>query len=218
MDRLMEIMRRLRARDGCPWDREQTHLSLRPYLLEEAAEAADALAYGTKQEFAAELGDVLLQIAFHSVIAEEEGTFTYSDVEEAIVSKLVRRHPHVFAGTVVQDSEDVRVNWLRIKEEERAGQPQPLPADSVPRGLPALKRAQELGKVLGWLPENHEPAGTATAAGTGQELAARVIDLALQASREGIDLELAVRDELEARAAAAPESGPSRAECEADEG
>lgn len=200
----MEIMRRLRAPDGCPWDQEQTHLSLRPYLLEEAAEATDALTHGTGQEFAEELGDVLLQVAFHSVIGEEEGVFTYADVEEAIVSKLVRRHPHVFADTVVQDSDEVRVNWLRIKEEERSGQPQYDPAGSVPRSLPALKRSQELGKALNWpvsdAAQDSAPAGLQHGS---RELAELVIDLAQQANRDGVDLELAVRDALEARLAAA---------------
>jgi XTP/dITP diphosphohydrolase len=195
----METMRRLRAPDGCPWDREQTHLSLRPYLLEEAAEAADALAYGTPAEFAGELGDVLLQVAFHSVIAEEEGSFTYRDVEDAIVSKLIRRHPHVFADTVVEDSEEVRVNWLRIKEEERAGQPEAGPADSVPRSLPALKRAQELAGKLGWQGDEEALERPLPASARGSALAALVIELAAIAAREGIDLELAVRDELEAR-------------------
>ena len=92
MERLLEVMRRLRGPGGCPWDRAQTHESLVPYLLEEASEAADALLEGNPQEMAEELGDVLLQVAFHSVIAEEEGRFTYGDVERAIVEKLIRRH------------------------------------------------------------------------------------------------------------------------------
>jgi XTP/dITP diphosphohydrolase len=206
-------MRRLRAPDGCPWDREQTHLSLRPYLLEEAAEATDALAWGSPAEFAAELGDVLLQVAFHSVIAEEEGTFSYRDVEDAIVSKLIRRHPHVFADTVVRDSEDVRVNWLRIKEEERAGQPPESPADAVPRSLPALMRARELGAKLGWRADTARlEAGLPAAVDQGRELAALAIELALLAAEQGIDLELAVRDELELRAS--PDAQAAGAESE----
>lgn len=200
----MEIMRKLRAPDGCPWDREQTHLSLRPYLLEEAAEAVDALAYGTKQEFAEELGDVLLQVAFHSVLGEEEGTFTYADVENAIVNKLIRRHPHVFADTVVHDSDEVRVNWLRIKAEEQAGQPPANAADSVPRSLPALKRAQELGKALDWqIPHTTQHSVLVDPHYRSRDLADLIIDLAQQATSEGIDLELAVLDALEARLAAA---------------
>jgi XTP/dITP diphosphohydrolase len=96
MEKLLETMRRLRAPDGCPWDREQTHESLRPYLLEEAAEAVDALATADPKVMADELGDVLLQVAFHAVVAEEAGTFGYVDIEASIVEKLVRRHPHIF--------------------------------------------------------------------------------------------------------------------------
>ncbi|MBC7645697.1 MAG: nucleoside triphosphate hydrolase, partial [Pseudopedobacter sp.] len=94
MKRLLEIMKTLRGPDGCPWDREQTHLSLRPFLLEEAAEAVDALSSGNVQDIPDELGDVLLQVAFHAVIAEETGDFGYSDIENAICEKLIRRHPH----------------------------------------------------------------------------------------------------------------------------
>ncbi|CAN5669655.1 hypothetical protein BH23DEI1_BH23DEI1_24270 [soil metagenome] len=123
MQELLEIMRTLRAPDGCPWDREQTHESLRPYLLEEAAEAVDALASGDPLTMADELGDVLLQVAFHAVIAEEAGTFAYDDVERAIVEKLRRRHPHVFADVRVADAAHVVRNWQAIKAEERAGAP-----------------------------------------------------------------------------------------------
>src|SRR5690554_6898240 len=143
MERLLDIMRRLRAPDGCPWDREQTHETLRPYLLEEAAEAADALRWGSRQEFVAELGDVLLQIAFHAVLGEEEGTFSYPDVEEAIVSKLIRRHPHVFGDVSVSGSEDVRINWLRIKEEERLERGESADRPAIPPSLPALMQVYE---------------------------------------------------------------------------
>lgn len=192
-------MRVLRAPDGCPWDREQTHESLRSYLLEEAAEATDALAYGTRSEFAGELGDVLLQVAFHSVIAEEEGSFTYEDVEDAIVTKLIRRHPHVFGDVVAETPDAVRENWLKIKEEERAGQPRSA-TDSVPRSLPALMRAQQLAEKLGW-----EPAGL-PAGVTAQEAAALIVELAVLAARAGSDVELAVLDELEKRSAAGKEA------------
>ncbi|MCD0158798.1 MazG family protein, partial [Deinococcus sp. 6GRE01] len=123
MQDLLTIMRRLRAPDGCPWDQEQTHDSLRPYLLEEAAEAADAAGSGDPAALSDELGDVLLQVAFHSVIAEEAGTFDYAAVERGIVEKLVRRHPHVFGEVSVQDSADVMRNWQEIKAQERGGRP-----------------------------------------------------------------------------------------------
>jgi XTP/dITP diphosphohydrolase len=149
MDQLLEVMRRLRAPDGCPWDREQTHQSLRPYLLEEAAEAVDAVDSGDPLELAGELGDVLLQVAFHSVIAEEHGDFTYQTVENAIVDKLVRRHPHVFGDVNVADSNEVVTNWQAIKAQERAGKPEQHPAERVPKALGALARATEVARALG---------------------------------------------------------------------
>jgi XTP/dITP diphosphohydrolase len=141
MDRLLTVMRRLRAPGGCPWDQEQTHESLREYLLEEAAETVDAISNGELEELPGELGDVLLQVAFHSVIAEEMGTFAYSDVENEIVEKLIRRHPHVFGETQVADSGE-------IKKLERAGKPEKHPAERVPKSLGALARGQEVSKAL----------------------------------------------------------------------
>jgi XTP/dITP diphosphohydrolase len=149
MQRLLEIMRQLRAPNGCPWDQEQTHLSLRPYLLEEAAEAVDAISTGTPLEVADELGDVLLQVAFHAVIAEETGDYSYETIENAIVEKLIRRHPHVFGDVFAPDSETVKKNWDQIKKLEREGKPEPHPAERVPRALGALARGVEIHKALG---------------------------------------------------------------------
>ncbi|MFC6802639.1 MazG family protein [Deinococcus caeni] len=148
MQDLLTIMRRLRAPDGCPWDQEQTHDSLRPYLLEEAAEAADAAGSGDPAALSDELGDVLLQVAFHSVIAEEAGTFDYAAVERGIVQKLVRRHPHVFGEASVQDSADVMRTWQAIKAQERGGRPR-RPEDRVPAGLGALAREAKTQKLAG---------------------------------------------------------------------
>ncbi|MDQ3398204.1 MAG: nucleoside triphosphate hydrolase, partial [Deinococcota bacterium] len=119
MRRLLTIMRRLRGPGGCPWDREQDHRSLRPYLLEEAAEAVDAISEGEPAAMAEELGDVLLQVAFHAVIAEEAGTFDYEAVETAIVDKLVRRHPHVFGAVKAETSGQVLENWQALKAQEK---------------------------------------------------------------------------------------------------
>jgi XTP/dITP diphosphohydrolase len=157
MERLLKVMRRLRAPDGCPWDQQQTHQSLRPYLLEEAAEAVDAIGRGSPDELAEELGDVLLQVAFHSVIAEQEGTFTYSQVEQHIVEKLIRRHPHIFADGVqgaqthhasspADTPEAVSANWKAIKAAE--GRPAKSVCDQVPRSLGALARAAEIQNRL----------------------------------------------------------------------
>lgn len=147
MQELLSILRRLRAPDGCPWDREQTHESLRPYLLEEAAEAVDAICEGD-MALADELGDVLLQVAFHAVIAEEAGTFKYDDIEQAIVDKLVRRHPHVFAGLKVSSSQEVTANWEAIKIAERNGSQPRNVAQRVPSALGALAREAQAQQLL----------------------------------------------------------------------
>lgn len=144
MERLLTIMRRLRAPDGCPWDREQTHDSLRAHLLEEAAEAVDAIASGDSAQMTDELGDVLLQVAFHAVIAEEAGTFGYDDIEACIVDKLIRRHPHVFGEVQVTSADEVLTNWNAIKVQENGGR-----ARRVPNSLPALMRAHALTEAVG---------------------------------------------------------------------
>ena len=118
-ERLVEIMARLRAPDGCPWDREQTHATLKPFLLEEAYELLEAIDSGSDRELIGELGDVLLQVVFHARIAAEEKRFTIDDVAAAIADKLVRRHPHVFGSTEVEDADEVVTNWERIKRAER---------------------------------------------------------------------------------------------------
>ena len=204
MRRLLDTMRRLRAPGGCPWDQRQTHETLRPHLLEEAAEAVDALATGDPKSMADELGDVLLQVAFHAVIAEEEGSFTYHDIETAIVEKLVRRHPHVFGDVEVDGEEGVLRNWHAIKAEEReaAGSPPRGPADGVPRGLPALRRAAELDRVLAWEPDTAvaaQPLQHAVAAGDEAAFGAALLCLAQLARRAGVDPELALRDALVGR-------------------
>jgi XTP/dITP diphosphohydrolase len=149
MQRLLAIMRQLRAPNGCPWDQEQTHESLRPYLLEEAAETVDAIGNATPLEVADELGDVLLQVAFHAVIAEETDEYSYETIENAIVEKLIRRHPHVFGDVLAPDSETVKKNWDEIKKLERGDKPEPHPAERVPRALGALARGVEIHKALG---------------------------------------------------------------------
>src|SRR5690348_2997722 len=118
-EKLVAVQARLRAPNGCPWDREQTHESLRTYLIEEAYEVLEALESGNDAKFAEEMGDLLLQIVFHSQIAREEGRFTVADVIREIHDKMVRRHPHVFGKTQAKDSAEVLRNWEQIKAEER---------------------------------------------------------------------------------------------------
>ena len=199
MQDLLSIMRRLRAPDGCPWDREQTHESLRPYLLEEAAEAADAVSSPDPADLPDELGDVLLQVAFHSVIAEEAGTFGYPDVERAIVEKLVRRHPHVFAGTDVSGSEEVVTNWQAIKAAERGGRVR-RPEQRVPAALGALAREAKAQKLAGrekGTPEAAREAllAAAQAAPASADGVADVLEAVVAWARAaGVDAELALRE------------------------
>jgi MazG family protein len=118
--KLVALQARLRGPNGCPWDREQTHASLRKFLIEETYEVLDAMESSDPREFASELGDLLLQITFHSILAEETGAFTIADVIESIHSKMVRRHPHVFGEAQAKDSAAVLKNWEQIKAAERA--------------------------------------------------------------------------------------------------
>jgi len=118
-ERLVAVQEKLRAPDGCPWDREQSHESLRTYLIEEAYEVLEALESGNDARFAEEMGDLLLQIVFHSQIAQEKGRFTILDVIREIHDKMVRRHPHVFGKTHAKNSAEVLRNWEQIKSEER---------------------------------------------------------------------------------------------------
>jgi MazG family protein len=145
---LVEIMRRLLAPDGCPWDREQTLESLRPFLIEEAYEVVEAIETATPPEHCEELGDLLMNIVFQAALREREGAFTIDDVVRAISDKLVRRHPHVFAGSTADSPEEVLVQWDEIKRRERsekgAGQAPPRTLAGVPIALPALARAQHI--------------------------------------------------------------------------
>jgi MazG family protein len=202
MERLLNTMRRLRGPDGCPWDQVQTHETLRPHLLEEAAEAVDAMATGDPARLADELGDVLLQVAFHAVIGEEEGTFAYGDVEGAIVDKLVRRHPHVFGDVRVADADEVTRNWQAIKVQERGGVALD-PAARVPRSLPALRRAADLANALDW---HTDPdlgrRSLEDLAADPDALAPALVALAQAATDAGLDPELLLRDHVDTRAQA----------------
>ena len=148
---LVALQARLRAPNGCPWDREQTHDSLRTYLVEETYEVLDALDSGEARKFADELGDLLLQIVFHAELAAEAGKFDIADVIEQIYTKMVRRHPHVFGKVRAETSADVLKNWEQLKAEER-GKSKVSEAkasdasilDAVPRNLPGLLEAHQL--------------------------------------------------------------------------
>ena len=155
-------MDRLRSPGGCPWDAEQTHESLVPYLIEEAHEAVEAIESGDRAHMAEELGDVLLQVVFHARVAQEhpEAPFDIDDVAGGIVEKLVRRHPHVFADVDADTAAEVAANWEQIKAAEKAGRTSVL--DGIPAGLPALRAGRQGGLAAGAgrvCPRSREQAG-----------------------------------------------------------
>lgn len=204
---LRAIVHRLRAPGGCPWDREQTPGSLVRFLLEEAYEAADAIEEGDPRAIWEELGDVLLQVYLQAEIAEESGRFDINDVVRSVAEKLVRRHPHVFAGLEVSGAEQVEVNWERLKQFEK-GQAESL-LDGIPRSAPALARAQEVQRRLSeagfdwpskqgtWDKLDEELAELRRARSNNAALAAELGDvlftLAKLATDAGIDAESALR-------------------------
>jgi MazG family protein len=152
-EKLVALQARLRGPNGCPWDREQSHESLRKFLIEESYEVLDAMESGDPGKFSGELGDLLLQVVFHSILAEESGGFTMSDVIESVHSKMVRRHPHVFGSAKAGTSAAVLKSWEQIKAEERAAEGKfsrraSAAPDSilggVPRSLPAVLEAYQL--------------------------------------------------------------------------
>ena len=203
---LEEIIARLRGPDGCPWDKKQTHASLRPYLIEECYETLQALDDGSPQKLCEELGDVLLQIMLHAQIAAESGQFGIDDVVRGISNKLVHRHPHVFGGQKARDASEVEVNWQALKQEEReegesllAGVSEQMPAlaysQSVQRRVAGVgfdwekveqiidKLAEEVSEIKN-APDQHERA---------EEFGDLLFTLANVARRLDIDLEMSLR-------------------------
>jgi MazG family protein len=214
------LVARLRAPDGCPWDREQDHLTLRKFLLEESYEVYDALEQGSTPELAEELGDLLLQIVLHAHYAAEDGVFDMSDVYRQVMTKIVRRHPHVFGDVVAESAAEVVRNWEQIKAGERAAAPaddgQSEPRDeSMPaafaglsRSLPALAYAQEMQEraaslgydwpsVEGVLEKVREEAAEVVAASTdaerGEEFGDLLMVLVNLGRKLGLDAEAALR-------------------------
>lgn len=144
LDPLVRVMAALRGEKGCPWDKQQTHRSLRQYLLEECYEVLEAIEENDMHKLCEELGDLLLQIVFHAHLANERGDFSLNDVVAKITEKMIRRHPHVFGDLSVRDSEEVLLNWQRIKQRERGDEEKQSILDGIPRHLPALLRAQKI--------------------------------------------------------------------------
>jgi len=145
-EKFFEVVRRLRAPDGCPWDREQTPRSLRGDLIEETYECVEALDEGKPEHIAEELGDIFLLVCMISYMHEQQGLFSVGDVLDGIAEKLVRRHPHVFGGETVKDSAEVLKNWARIKVEQEGRAVKDSVLDEVSRSLPPLERAFKLQK------------------------------------------------------------------------
>ncbi len=179
-------------RRSCPWDAKQTHESLAPYMLEEPYEALEALETGDEKAFREELGDVLLQVAFHArIAAERPDGYTIDDVADGIVAKLIRRHPHVFAGVQVDGAEDVKRNWDEIKKAERAGAnpgTDPSVLDGVPFGQPALSLAAQLQRRAARAGAPADLGGP-----SGADLGDQLLLLVATAREQGLDPELELR-------------------------
>ncbi len=145
---LLKVMAKLRSPTGCPWDREQSHLTLRRHAIEEVYELIDAIEARDDIEMAEELGDLLLQVVFHCQLARERGAFDFEKVTRHLVDKLIRRHPHVFGKTKVKDVDEVWANWEKIKKAEKDGThlERKSAFDGIPKHLPALLRAEKLLK------------------------------------------------------------------------
>jgi len=202
------IVRRLRAPDGCPWDREQTHASIRRYVLEEAYEVADAIDGGDPQELREELGDLLLQVLLHAQIADDAGEFDVDDVIRRLSEKLVGRHPHVFGGASARTAADVVRNWEALKRAEKGTEgPAPSALAGIPRAMPALRAAEEtyrrvVDAGLDWTPgaaewEHAQQALAETRehglnASSETDLGELLLLLARGAAAAGVDLETAL--------------------------
>jgi len=145
LDSLVFVMATLRGPEGCPWDKEQDHQTLKRYLIEEAYEVIEAIEEDDPYKLREELGDLLLQVVFHAQLAREDGWWDINDVVEAITSKMIERHPHVFGDQTVDDSKQVLINWEQIKEREKSARGQTTLMD-IPRGMPALMRAEKVQK------------------------------------------------------------------------
>jgi tetrapyrrole methylase family protein/MazG family protein len=144
IESLLEVMAALRSETGCPWDREQTHSSLKPFLIEECAELLDAIDDLDDEGIKEELGDILMHITFHAKIAEDEKRFDFDDIARTVAEKMVRRHPHVFGDENADNPDDVLVIWKEAKRKEKGDDAPKSVLDRIPRHLPALLRAREM--------------------------------------------------------------------------
>ena len=194
VNRLLEIVKRLRAPDGCPWDREQTHKSVRGHLVEECAELLEAIDNGDDGGMREELGDVLMHILLHCEIANEQGKFDFYDVAEDLANKLVRRHPHVFGGRRAESEDDVLGIWREVKAIERKKRVVGGLFDGIPPQLSALRYALDIAKKAD--SETLEKAAKSAAAknSRGLEIGKKLFDCVREAAAEKIEPEGALRD------------------------
>ncbi len=202
---LVAVMDQLRSPGGCPWDAEQTHASLLPYLIEETYELVDAIENGDPGGMVEELGDVLLQVVFHARVAQENPNrpFTIDDVAGRLIDKLRRRHPHVFADTQADTPQQVAANWNAIKAQEKPERRGPL--DGIPTAMPALERAAAVvDKLIGSGRSDLLPG-----ASTGDDIGTQLLALVVRARREGVDPAAHLRATLRAVAVNLPTS-PAR--------
>lgn len=196
VDDLMKIMEILRSENGCPWDREQTHKSIRQDLLEEAYETAEAIDASDDGMMVEELGDVLLQVAFHSRIAEEDGRFTLDDVCTGVCKKLIERHPHVFGDISVKNVDEVLTNWDAIKQSSKNRDTLKEQLDGVCKALPSLMLASKyVGKCLKNGVDVFENISESNI--TEETMGDRLFELVVLARKNGIDPELALQRKCE---------------------
>jgi len=194
---LLAIMEKLRSPQGCPWDREQDHRSLRFHAVEEVYELIDAIESGDDHEMAEELGDLLLQVVFHCQLARERGAFDFEGVARRIADKLVRRHPHVFGDVKVKNVDEVWANWEKIKAAEKHGtrHARASALDGIPQHLPALMRAEKLLKKARKAKLLADEASRAPRTTQGA-LARQLFDLTWQAQARGWSAEDLLRREI----------------------
>src|SRR5690242_13655768 len=196
---LLNVMARLRSPQGCPWDREQNHKSLRWHAVEEVYELIDAIEAGDDHEMVEELGDLLLQVVFHCQLAKERGAFNFEEVARHITDKLIRRHPHVFGNIKVKDVDEVWANWEKIKHAEKQGtrHARPSALDGIPKHLPALLRAEKLVKKARRAKLLRD--GTAKRRITRSPLGEQLFELAAAAHSKGWSAEDVLRAEIQKR-------------------
>jgi MazG family protein len=207
---LLDVMTRLRAPDGCPWDKEQDHMTLRQHAVEEVYELIDAIEARDDHEMAEELGDVLLQVVFHCQLARERGVFDFDQVAQTLVDKLIRRHPHVFGDVKVKDVDQVWANWEQIKKSEKDGTQHERPStlDGIPRHLPALLRAEKLVKKARKSGLMEKPAKARI---DKTAIARQLFDLTADAQAAGVSAEALLRAESQRRERALRKREKSRA-------